>query len=82
MGDRDAIGDVGIGFAVNMRNAEFVTHDLGAVDSAGRSTILILRRKEGFPRRQGDEAREQYNQQGKAQTRQPFSHMKSLLRPA
>ena len=82
VGDGDAIGDVRIGLAIDVRNAEFVAHDLCAVDPAGRRAILVLRCEERLPRRQGHEPREQHDQQGTAQTRQPFSHVKSLLCPA
>ena len=73
MGDGDAIGDIGIGLAVDVRYAEFVTTYFSSVGPIGQGDIVAFG-PEGLPRGQRDECCQQKHQQRKADAPQPFLH--------
>ena len=54
MRDGDAIGDIRVGIAIDVRNAEFVADDFRGIGAVGQRQGVALG-PEGFPRRQRDE---------------------------
>ena len=73
MGDGDAVSDVRVGIAIDMRHAEFVANDLCGVGALRLDDIVALC-PQRFPGCQRDECDKHEQQKGETDAPEPFGH--------